>query len=276
MIGHIERNMMEHYTERKPKSALIGNIVFLLLSLPLSLVYFTLAITGFSLGVGTLVIWIGLPILFATLYMVHGMAEIERNMVRSLLHMPHPDLAHERMPAQGLLRRLGNLLRDPYTWTGLLYMLFIKLPLGIISFTLTLTFLLVSICLAFLPLAYLISLFVNVILLKSGVQPGDSILIPYFLEVHGSFDPLMFARSFVGLPLGFVFGFLTIQLIRGLASFSGILANVMLGPGTTEHVMQPHTPGYNTPSNRWGPLEPRRTWDYATSDGMLEQQVYTE
>ena len=44
-----------------------GNIVFLLLSFPLGLISFLIAVIGLSVGLGTLVIWIGLPILFATL-----------------------------------------------------------------------------------------------------------------------------------------------------------------------------------------------------------------
>jgi hypothetical protein len=233
---------MENYTKQTRKSTLTGNIAFLILSLPLSLVYFSVTIVGFSLGVGTLVLWIGLLILFATLYLVHGMAAIERNMVRSLLSMPHPDQPYRRIPAQRLLRRFGSLLRDPYTWTSLLYMLLIKLPLSIVSFALTLTFLLLSICLTLLPLAYLIHLFGDLILIKSGVQPGPDTIIPYFLEVSGSFEPQMFIRSFAVVPLGIVLGFITRLMIRGLASFSGVLANAMLGPGATTHTMQSSMP----------------------------------
>jgi hypothetical protein len=261
-----------NYTEQTFKSTLTGSIAFLMLSLPLSIVYFTLTIVGFSLGVGALVIWIGLPILFATLYMVHGMAAIERNLVRTLLRMPHPDQPYGRVPTQGFLRRFGSLLCDPYTWTGLLYMLFIKLPLGILSFVLTLTFLVLSICLTLLPLVYLVNLFVDLILIRSGVQPGQNILIPYFLEIHGSFDLEMFLRSFAGVPLGIVLGFMTAQMSRGLASFSGVLANAMLGPGATTHNMQPHTPTY-TSSTRRAYADQRPTLNYAAPVRLAEQEI---
>ena len=249
---------MENYTKRSPKSTLTGNFVFLMLSFPMGLIFFILTIVGFSLGIGTLIIWIGLPILFATLYLVRGMTAIERTMVSSLLGMSHPDQPYRREPVQGFLRRFGSLLRDPYTWTGMLYMLFIKLPLGIINFTLTLTFLILSASLTLLPLIYLLNLFIDTILIKSGVPSASSILIPYFLEIHGSFDPLMFARSFAGVPLGLVLCFMTSLLLRGLASFSGILANAMLGPGATVYDTQPHTLNYVAPS------------------GVLAQYTYTD
>ena len=44
-----------------------GNITFLLLSFPFGLFCFLLIVLGLAVGVGTLIIWIGLPILFATL-----------------------------------------------------------------------------------------------------------------------------------------------------------------------------------------------------------------
>jgi hypothetical protein len=230
--------------QHKTKSTLTGEIVFLMLALVMGLIYFNVVIIGLSLAAGTLVIWIGLPILFATLYAVHGMAEVERRMVSNLLGMPHSELPYGSVTVEGFLRRLGGLLRDPYTWTGMLYMLFIKLPLGIISFTLVLTFSLLSLTLTFLPLVYLLNLFVDAILIKNGVPPGQSILIPYFVEIHGSFNPLAFANSFAAVPLGLVLSFMTRQMIRGLASFSGLLAHAMLGPGSTAYPMQPHTPTY--------------------------------
>ena len=239
---------MENYTKRVSKSTLTSEIVFLLLSLPLGIVFFSFTLTCFLLGMGTLVIWIGLPILFATLYMVHGMATMERNLVSNLLCMPHPDLPYGRVPTKGFLRSFGSLLRDPYTWTSLLYMLFIKLPLGILSFTLTVTFVAVSFCLTCLPLVYLLNVFIDSILIRSGVPSAQSILIPYFVEIHGNFDPLMFVRSFAGVPLGLVFWFLTRWLIRGLAGFSGVLANAMLGPGATVDNTQPHTLNYAPPT----------------------------
>lgn len=268
---------MERSLRYAVKRTITGEVAFLLLSLPLGIVFFTLTITCLTLGMGTLVIWIGLPILFATLYLLHGMAAVERNMVRNLLHIPHPDQPYGRLPAKGFLRHLGALLRDPYTWTSLLYMLFIKLPLGILNFTLTITLVVLSLCLTCLPLVYLLNLFINSILMKSGVPDAQSILIPYFVEIHGGFDPLMFARSFVGIPLGLVFWYLTNLVIKGLASFSGILANAMLGPGATTQNMQPHTLNYVPPTRASEPqiyAEQAYTPSYEHTQ-PIEQQVYT-
>lgn len=239
---------MENHANTTNKRTLAGEIAFLMLSFPLGLAFFIVTVVGFSLGMGTLVIWIGLAVLFATLYTVHGMAAAQRNLVRSLLHMPHPDQPYYgRAPVRGFLRRFGALLRDPYTWTGLIYMLFISMPLGIVNFVLTLTSTLVSVSLTVFPLVYLINVYINSILLRNGVSSPQGFLIPYFVEIHGGFDPLMFMHSFAAVPLGLVLCYLTRLLIRALASFSGVLSNAMLGPGTAAYTVQPHALNYIPP-----------------------------
>ena len=230
---------MPLYTAQKRTTA--GNITFLLLSFPLGLFYFLLTVIGLAVGVSTLVIWIGLPVLFATFMIIRGMAEIERRMVTSLLHVSFPAQLHRHdAPQQGFLRRFGSVLRDPLTWTGTIYMI-LKFPLGIISFTLALVLPLVAIAVTALPVAYLINLFVNLILLKNGIH-STGIIIPYFIEVHTEFDLVMFARSFIGVPVGLALWFMTRYLLDGLALLSGEMARALLSPGGVDVTVQPGRP----------------------------------
>lgn len=239
---------MEHSFTAIQKGSLMGNLVFLLLALPLGIFYFTLTVVGISLGMGTLVIWIGLPILFVTLLITRGMAEIERRMVNSLLHIPIPyALPAQNEPSQSFLRRFGRILSDPYTWTSMIYAL-LKLPLGILSFTVTITFLALSAALTLFPLAYLINLLVNTILFANGVI-SDGIMIPGFIEVHTSFDTIMFAKTLLIVPLGLAFWFMTRFLIANLARFTGELARALLGPGVAYIAAQPHV-SYMAPISR--------------------------
>jgi hypothetical protein len=224
------------------------NIVFLLLSFPLGLISFLIVVIGLSVGLSTIVIWIGLPILFATLFIIRAMAEAERRMVSSLLRIPMPNRIPEPSENRlGFLRRFGRMLSDPYTWTSTIYML-LKLPLGILSFTLTVTLLVTSAALVFFPLGYLVNLSVNVILLKNGI-PSDGVMIPGFIEVHGSFDLIMFARSFLGVPIGIVLWLFTRTLLNALACASGELAHALLGPGVAHVLAQPSASNV-TPSAR--------------------------
>src|SRR5215471_19452033 len=85
----MERKMKMHMSTLK-KSTTAGNIAFLLLSFPLGLIYFLVTIIGFVVGLSTLILWIGLPILFATLVLIRGMAAVERRMATNLLHVSFP------------------------------------------------------------------------------------------------------------------------------------------------------------------------------------------
>lgn len=231
---------MENRLNTTRKSSTAGNIVFLLLAFPLGLLYFLVMVIGFALGIGTLILWIGLPILFVTVVLIRGMAVVERHMVSSLLRVPIAPRTRQHNDApRTFWRRFGSMIRDPYTWTSAIYML-LKLPVGIISFTLALALPIVSAAVTLLPLAYLINLFVNLILLRSGVSIANSgIIIPYFIEVHGTFDLVMFARSFIGVPIGLALWFVTRFLLNGLARLSGELAAAMLGPAEVEMSEQP-------------------------------------
>ncbi len=214
-------------TERNYRSTTVGNIVYLLLSMPLGILYFVLIDVGFSVGLGTLIIWIGLPILLGTFIAIRGMAALERRLVVTLLHYPlrtREQSYSEIRPS--FLRYLRDMVRDPLTWTSTVYM-FIKLPIGIISFTLALVLPVLSAAITLLPLVYLINVFIDGILLKNGI-PSTSYIIPNFIEIHGSFDPIMFARTFIFIPIGVGLWYVSLLILNGLALGSAELARVLL------------------------------------------------
>lgn len=240
MEQQLRYQTMEQPSHPVHTSRAMGGIVFLLLGLPLGICYFVITVVGLSVGLGTLVIWIGLPILFVTLLVVRGMAEIERRLVSNLLGIP---LSYQ-LPGQSesglsLLRRFGRILTDPYTWTSTVYML-IKLPLGILGFTLTISLTTAALSLTLAPLGYLIHLLVSYILLNNGIASSD-IIVPGFLLVHGYFEPVMFARSFIAVPIGIGLWLATRYVLSMLALTSGELARALLGPCTAYVIVQPHT-----------------------------------
>ena len=230
---------MEMHLQSKTtkKNSTAANITYLLLSFPLGLCYFILVVTGIALGVGTLVIWVGLPILFVTLLMVRGMATIEQRIAASLLHVSFPYNTVQEVPQQNLMRRFSSILRDPSTWTSMIYMV-LKLPLGIISFTLALVLPIVSVAVTALPLAYLVGLFVDVILFKNGIHATAEI-IPNFIIAGTQFDGTMFARTFIGVPVGLTLWFMTRALLNSLALVSGEIARALLSPGVAIMPRQP-------------------------------------
>jgi hypothetical protein len=110
------------------------SVLYLLLSLPAGIFAFTWAVTGLSLSLGLMVLVIGLPLLLFFLGSFRALGLAEGRLVEALLDVRMP----RRPPLlpEGLrwTERLGNLFRDGYTWTSLVYLV-LHLPLGILSFT---------------------------------------------------------------------------------------------------------------------------------------------
>jgi Putative sensor len=236
----------------------VNTLVYLLLSMPLGIVYFSLVVTGLSVSIGTLIIWIGVPLLLITLLMVQGMATIERQIIARLLRQPLPTYPTSDLPQRTFLQRLGALLRDTRTWTSTLYML-LKLPLGIFSFVMAVTLPLVSLALTLLPLVYLLNLFIDMILLKNGITSW-SILIPNFIEIHGDFDLTMFGRTFLIMPIGIVLGVITYIFLKGVVAFSRELAYALLGPGNSAAA-----------SGAYSTSEERRTSAWETTSHLINE-----
>src|SRR5690349_10556931 len=62
------------------------SLIYLLFSLPLGILYFTAVITGVSLGAGTLIIYIGVPILAFTLVAAKGFVNFDKILASKLLN----------------------------------------------------------------------------------------------------------------------------------------------------------------------------------------------
>ncbi|GAA0303944.1 sensor histidine kinase [Streptomyces polychromogenes] len=96
-------------------------LLFLLVGLPLSTVYFGLAIAGVSAGAGLLVTFVGVPVLAGVLAMCRGFGRVERARVRGLLRVPVRDPAPVRAAKRGVPAVLGALLKSGSAWRHVLY-----------------------------------------------------------------------------------------------------------------------------------------------------------
>lgn len=63
----------------------LPNLVYLLLNLPLGVLYFTILVAGFSLGIGLSITLIGLPILFAMIFITYLLGDFDRLITAKLL-----------------------------------------------------------------------------------------------------------------------------------------------------------------------------------------------
>ncbi|MEU3727093.1 sensor domain-containing protein [Streptomyces sp. NPDC031705] len=107
---------------------------YLLVGLPLSTLYFSLAVTGVALGAGLLVTFVGVPVLAGALAMCRGFGQVERARVRGMLRVPLADPAPVRPAESGAVAMVGALLKSGSAWRHALYSV-VHLPWAVFAFS---------------------------------------------------------------------------------------------------------------------------------------------
>jgi len=186
------------------------NLLFLALAFPLGLAYFIFLTTGLSLGLGLTLIWIGLPILALVFAVSWGLIALERQLAIHLLGAAVPPMTRiEPSGPRGFWRTVSDFLGNPVTWKGMGYLL-IKLPLGIVTFVLTVSLLSISAAFLLAPLLSPLGL---------GVLEIDGV-------VWSVGSP---AAAVACAVLGVLIAFLSLHALNGLAWVWRVLACTMLG-----------------------------------------------
>ncbi|MFJ7208166.1 sensor histidine kinase [Streptomyces sp. NPDC098789] len=197
----------------------------LLLGLPLSTLYFSLVVTGISLGAGLLVTFIGVPVLAGVLAMARQFGHLERSRARVLLGMDIGDPAPVRVKeGGGVLAATGAVLKSGSAWRHALYSV-IHFPWAIFSFTLALTLWTYGWSMLLYPLWFWVfPAFTD----QPGLQlfqNGDH--YTFYLD-----SPLLIALASV---VGLVFTLGTPWVIHALATVDRVLIGGLLGPSRLDH-----------------------------------------
>jgi len=171
------------------------NLVYILFAFPLSTIYFSLILTGLSLSLGLLIILIGVFLFAATLLMVRGFRYLEIQMTEAFLNTRiHVTTASNTNEKSGSF--FNRTFGSGATWKSFVYFLFIKFPLDMVVFTISISFLGITLHLLLAPIIIYYDWFESDIL---------DILLD-FLE-----DPYV-------LPfLGIIWIFLSFHVINGLS-----------------------------------------------------------
>jgi hypothetical protein len=197
-----------------------GGILYQLLALPLGIVYFTLLVTGFSLGIPLILIWVGIPILLLVMVMAWGLTAFERVSAIGMLGVKIPPMSRPTDPAASIWKRFINYLSNPVTWKGLVYLL-IKLPIGIGSFTAVVTLLTVPLAMIFSPMVlFLPDVQINMVFWRIDTLP----------EITAT------------VALGFVLLVVSIHILNFFSYLLGELARVMLGNAVPAQPVTPAAP----------------------------------
>jgi uncharacterized membrane protein len=127
------------------------SLFFMLLSLATGVIYFTFAVTGLSLSAGLAVLIVGIPFFLAFMALTRVVSLAEGRLIEAMTGERMPRRPVHLNKATGFWSRIGNMLKDPRTWTTLAYLL-LMLPLGIVYFVIAVVGLSVSLAFIFAPL----------------------------------------------------------------------------------------------------------------------------
>ena len=129
------------------------NLVYLLLAFPLATVYFAFVVTGLSVGFGTLIVGIGIPILLAVFAACWRLAIFERMLATVLLREDIPPMAREEVAERSAWQRLKAHLANRVTWTSLLYLV-LKFLVATIFFTIAVAVVATAVGMLIMPFTY--------------------------------------------------------------------------------------------------------------------------
>ncbi len=193
-------------------------ILFHVLAFPLGLFYFVFLITGISVGVGLVVVWVGIPILLVVAGAWWLFGAFERLQARYLLGATVLPAPREWERADGIWGKLRAHFGSGATWMDLLY-LFAKLVFGTISFTL---------------------------LVVAVSTVGWLLAIPFFAVldvpiVNGTWVPPLWF-GILAVPLGILTFFVSLHVLNGWGWVCARWAEVMLRASRTAPGAQPVSP----------------------------------
>ncbi|MFC9337166.1 sensor histidine kinase [Streptomyces sp. NPDC057020] len=114
-------------------------LLYVLIGLPLSVVWFALSVAFVSAGAGLLITFLGVPILAGALAMCRGFGVVERARARALLDLDVRAPEPVRGRTGGAFSWMGAMLKSGASWRHLLYAV-VHMPWAVFSFSVTVAF----------------------------------------------------------------------------------------------------------------------------------------
>ncbi|WP_240417308.1 sensor domain-containing protein [Paenibacillus periandrae] len=136
-----------------------ATILYLLLSLPLGIIYFTVAITGLALSIGLTPIFIGIPLFFGVAKLLNGIVNFEQSMIRQILGLPTPLVSYtNNQQSEAGQNWLMRMMRgfDSGLFIRNLLLVLLKFVTGIVFFVIMVTVISLGLGFIALPVVHII------------------------------------------------------------------------------------------------------------------------
>src|SRR5690349_5709608 len=252
-------------TSAGPRVARQGgaDTVYLLLGFPLAVISFGVIVTGLSVGVGSLFLLFGVPMLVLTLYAARAFAELERVRLRPIVSTRSLRPRYRSTnPDASFLRRLFTPLIDGQYWLDLLHGL-IVFGVSTATFTVAITWW----CTAAFGLTYVVLGWFFPPHTAVGFVVNDQPLASY-LGMGGSTA----AQVVLYGAIGFFFLGTLPWVLRGMALAQGYLARLMLFV-PAQHSVRPAPPAVTKALPARGNVTV--DYDLPLMDDHLDATAYT-
>lgn len=188
------------------KQSASGAWAMLVMSLPKGIASFVIAVAGVCVSLPLILLWVGLPLLTATLAACQWMMGKEQQYVGAWIgegHIQPQNSGQQRIAGWNGLRLLGDLLGQGRTYRGLTYSL-AQLPVGVAGFTTAIVLTATTFACLVSPLAYKVSMS----LFDFDLFESDSVLVLFFPDLTS------YGRSWLACVIGVVLLILLPFLLR--------------------------------------------------------------
>jgi hypothetical protein len=173
--------------------------------------YFVILITGFSVGAGLAITLIGIPILVVMIFVTYILGDLDRKLTSLFLGVQIAKPEARPSEKDSATAILVAQLKSLQFWKELGYLL-LRMPLGVISFTVAIVF--VSVSLALIGAPFILTYF-----------PDAQMMLWNGFEV----DTMQ--EAWVTSALGLIIGVLSVLIVNGLAKGMVIISVWALGRG---------------------------------------------
>lgn len=218
------------------------NLLYIALEFPLGLFYFVFLTSCLAVGISLLIIWVGIFVLGLTAACWWAFAAFERALADSLLGTSLRPSPQPWRRAEGAWPRIKAHFGSGATWKDLAF-LFIKFPLGLFSFVVSITLAATSLALITAPIYY------------RYAQSTDTNGVLHHGLNFGAWYLDRLWQALLLVPLGLLLAFVTFHVCNALAALSRTVARGLLARDTAP---RPEPSAWLTPSasDRSAPAEP--------------------
>jgi len=182
-------------------------ILYLLLSLPLGILYFTIAITGLALSIALTPIFIGIPLFFGVAKLLNGIVKFEQSVIRQILALPAPSTPYAVNHSASAPNWFMGMVRsfDGPLFIRNFLLVLLRFVTGIVFFVIMVAVLSIGLGLIVLPI-------VHIVLMKE-IQVD---ILAYSLFSYFNIDWTYEQQYMLYAGVGIVIFWIALRIVNGL------------------------------------------------------------